>query len=365
MNKLIPILVLLASLSWFSANSQKKCSSPKKITDFKIATKCAIESWRNSKKQSAGKKGATVKQVPIVVYTRRRKRYRKLAKKVNHLQEGQNTVVGGASIAKDKTGIIVKNKNLNRFAFKMVDIAPTFEDCVGKKDNKKCFENEISQHIKRNFKYPPLALQKGIQGRVITQFVINELGEIEDIQLRARAEHHLLKKEAKRLVSSIPKLKPGKQSGKMVSVKYGIPITFRIPKDSKYKKDVKEIESIDAVSFASVDEIPLFASCNTNSSQDDKLNCFVEELAKHIQDNFSYPEEAADMNIEGKVHVRFIIDKKGNVTNILTHGPKNGILLEEAAYNLIKKLPKFKGGKQNGKAVNVKYTMPIDFKLQE
>jgi TonB family protein len=88
----------------------------------------------------------------------------------------------------------------------------------------------------------------------------------------------------------------------------------------------------------------------------------TEALMKYLGSNINYPEEAKKNNIEGKVFVSFVIDKKGNITNVEPIKMGNG-LLEKEALRVIKTMPKWKPGEKDGKKVSVKYTIPINFKL--
>lgn len=85
-------------------------------------------------------------------------------------------------------------------------------------------------------------------------------------------------------------------------------------------------------------------------------------LYEAIAKNLKYPSSAKEAGIEGKVMVRFIIDKEGAVKNptvIKSVDPS----LDKAAVDAVKLLPKFKPGKNGGQPVNVFYTVPIAFKL--
>lgn len=119
----------------------------------------------------------------------------------------------------------------------------------------------------------------------------------------------------------------------------------------------------DELPFAVIEDIPLFPGCE-NVPKAKRLDCFNEKMAAHIKKYFTYPDRAAEDNIQGRVSVQFVIDKQGNVTDIQMRGPKNGELLEKEAQRIISKLPKFTPGKQRGKPVKVKYGLPITFKLQ-
>ena len=85
-------------------------------------------------------------------------------------------------------------------------------------------------------------------------------------------------------------------------------------------------------------------------------------LMKYIQKNVKYPAIAKEYNITGKVYVNFIVDKSGSVTNVkIVRGVDKN--LDAEAVRVVKSLPKYKPGKQRGKAVRVMYTIPINFTL--
>ena len=85
-------------------------------------------------------------------------------------------------------------------------------------------------------------------------------------------------------------------------------------------------------------------------------------LFEFIRDNLKYPQEAIDSQTEGRVIIQFVVDKRGKVNNIQV---KRSIdpALDRAAIDVVRALPAWKPGMQNGKQVNVRYTLPIVFKL--
>lgn len=85
----------------------------------------------------------------------------------------------------------------------------------------------LMQYLSKNIKYPPVAEEMGIQGRVICTFVVERDGSVSDIRI-ARSVDPSLDKEAMRVVSAMPKWIPGRQNGQMVRVKYTLPVTFRL-----------------------------------------------------------------------------------------------------------------------------------------
>ena len=83
----------------------------------------------------------------------------------------------------------------------------------------------LLHYLGKHIKYPTIAVENDIQGKVYVRFVINEKGELGDAQV-IRSVDSLLDKEALRVVSNLPKWKPGRQAGKPVSVWFTIPIVF-------------------------------------------------------------------------------------------------------------------------------------------
>jgi len=118
------------------------------------------------------------------------------------------------------------------------------------------------------------------------------------------------------------------------------------------------------IRFDKVNEIPVFVTC-ADFSKELQENCKKETLVHYVLDNLIYPFDAAAEGIEGRVWVRFIIDKEGYVKSVNSKGPSDGVLLEKEAERLISLLPKFIPGKHNDKNVNVEYFIPIDFQLDE
>lgn len=85
----------------------------------------------------------------------------------------------------------------------------------------------LLKFLAKNIKYPVIAQENGIQGRVVCAFVVNKDGSIVDIEV-LRGVDPSLDKEAVRVLGTMPKWKPGKQRGKPVRVKYTVPVMFRL-----------------------------------------------------------------------------------------------------------------------------------------
>ncbi|MBQ9532389.1 MAG: energy transducer TonB [Prevotella sp.] len=85
----------------------------------------------------------------------------------------------------------------------------------------------LMQWLNENVKYPVVAQENGVSGRVIVSFVVERDGSITDVQV-VRSVDPALDKEAARAVKSMPKWIPGKQNGQAVRVKYNVPVLFRL-----------------------------------------------------------------------------------------------------------------------------------------
>ncbi|RIV43159.1 energy transducer TonB [Flagellimonas pelagia] len=113
--------------------------------------------------------------------------------------------------------------------FITIENAPVFPGCENEPDEKAkkaCFQEMMLKHINKTIRYPELAQEMGLQGRVSVVFTVQKDGSIGDVQLRG--PHESLEKEAGRIISKLPKMTPGKQRGTPVKVPYAIPITFKL-----------------------------------------------------------------------------------------------------------------------------------------
>ncbi|MBR5919353.1 MAG: energy transducer TonB [Prevotella sp.] len=85
----------------------------------------------------------------------------------------------------------------------------------------------LMQYLSNNIKYPVVAQENGVQGRVVVSFVVEKDGSITDVKV-VRSVDPSLDKEAQRVVKSMPKWIPGKQNGSAVRVKYNVPVSFKL-----------------------------------------------------------------------------------------------------------------------------------------
>ncbi len=111
----------------------------------------------------------------------------------------------------------VKPKEEENKVFDVVEQMPSFPGGMA----------ALMAYLQKSIKYPPVAEENGIQGRVICTFVVERDGSVTDVRV-AKSVDPSLDKEAVRVVSAMPKWIPGKQNGQSVRVKYTLPVTFRL-----------------------------------------------------------------------------------------------------------------------------------------
>lgn len=215
------------------------------------------------------------------------------------------------------------------------------------------------KYLSRSIKYPVKAQTNHIEGRVVVEFIVAKDGSITNVKV-SRSVNPDLDQEAIRVISAMPKWKAGMQRGKAVNVRFSVPVMFRLQsKDTKQYKPANN-EKADVVvtayapdgekAFEVVEEMPVFPGGTP-------------ALMKYIAQSIKYPVEAQKAKIQGRVIVGLIVDKEGNPGHariIRNVHP----LLDAEALRIIKDMPKWEPGKQEGKPVNVQYTIPIVFKLQ-
>jgi len=131
--------------------------------------------------------------------------------------------------------------------------------------------------------------------------------------------------------------------------------SVNIPVDISFEKPTeKPVEIIEdpekAPALIIVEEMPVFPGGDT-------------ERQRFLAETIQYPQQAAENAIQGTVYVQFVIDSKGNITDVkILRGIGGGC--DEEASRVIKMMPQWKPGRQNGKTVRVLYNMPVIFKLQ-
>jgi protein TonB len=124
----------------------------------------------------------------------------------------------------------VDDEEVVNIPFAVIEDVPIYPGCEilkTKDEKKKCLSDRVNAFVQKKFD-TGLASELGLEGRqrIAVQFKIDKNGNVTDV--RARAPHPLLEKEAVKVVQSLPKMIPGKQRGKPVGVLYSLPILFQV-----------------------------------------------------------------------------------------------------------------------------------------
>ncbi len=127
-----------------------------------------------------------------------------------------------------------------------------------------------------------------------------------------------------------------------------------------------EIEAVEEdidVPFSVIENVPVFPGCEKGDNNR-KRRCMSEKIQKFVNRKFN-TDLASDLGLTGRqrINVIFKINKQGDVVGVQARAPHPG--LEKEAARVIKLLPKMKPGKQRGKPVNVPYSLPIIFQVQD
>ena len=226
---------------------------------------------------------------------------------------------------------------------------------------------ELMKFLAQNIKYPVEAQQKGEQGRVIVQFVVGKDGKLSDIKIM-RSISPALDAEAIRVVKAMPDWKPGTQRGQAVAVKYTIPISFSLEPEGIKDEEQGDIRIIGKGNVKAVYDLPVEQDNNSTDEVFQVVENMPEfpggmaELMKFLQQNIKYPEQAQKDSIQGRVIVQFTIKKTGEVSDptiMRSVSPE----LDAEAIRVVNAMPLWTPGEQKGEPVNVKFTLPIQFRL--
>lgn len=209
-------------------------------------------------------------------------------------------------------------------------------------------EDSLAKFLSHYIRYPKTAYEKNTAGTVFVQFVVDKDGTIKDVKTIGAKKGNGLEEEAIRVVKSMPKWTPGRQNGRNVAVQFNLPIRFQLEPAKVQFTLPNSKEEI----FTFVDQPPTFPGGE-------------EALAKYLSHNIRYPRAAQEHNTKGTVFVQYVINNDGTVNDVKTVGAQKGNGLEEEAIRVVKEMPRWTPGKQNGRVVAVQFNLPIRFTIQE
>ncbi len=212
----------------------------------------------------------------------------------------------------------------------------------------------LMKYLNTNVRYPVEAQEAGQKGRVIVQFIVEKDGSINNLHVVV-GQSPSLDAEALRVLGSMPDWQPGTANGEPVRVKYTVPVVFNLMGSSKETQQtpisVKEVSSDTETVFEVVENMPTYPGG-------------MAALQQFLSHNIKYPVNAMKAGTEGRVIVQFIVDKEGTIRNPLVARSVSSELDAEAL-RVIGTMPKWKPGSQRGVPVDVRYTVPIVFRLTD
>jgi len=149
-------------------------------------------------------------------------------------EEVEETVIESTETSQEEEVIEVADVEVEEMEedvdvpFAVIEDVPIFPGCENEPKSKlrDCFNSMMQKHIGKNFRYPEIAQEMGVQGRVNVMFVIQKDGSIGNVRMRGPDKN--LEEEAARIIGKLPKMTPGKQRGRAVRVPFSIPITFKL-----------------------------------------------------------------------------------------------------------------------------------------
>ena len=295
---------------------------------------------------------------------------------------------------------------------------PIFPGCEDTPAEENCTNKSLVSYVYSNLEYPKEAQSAKIEGKSITEFYVDEKGEIGSIKVLNDIGGGT-SNEIRRVLLSMndmpSKWIPGQKDGKAVSVRMTLPVIFKLadpeislvakgnpiegnwkldpqkkveeksdpeialasdgnPIDGNWKlvpagMEEKKNENANPNVFFVVDQMPSFPGCKNmkaDASNEEIEECHKTELLKYVYSHVKYPKIARKEGIEGMSVVQFIVSSEGKVEDIaIVRKVHESIDLE--VIRMLDEMAKevtWIPGMHDGKKVNVKYTLPVKFKLE-
>ena len=130
-----------------------------------------------------------------------------------------------------------------------------------------------------------------------------------------------------------------------------------------FAQEEEEVVEYETVLFSLTTTAPIYPGCEEVDSSEFK-NCFSESIMEYLNTILQYPKMALELGIQEDIHVSFIIDSTGTVSDVKIIKGENKSLREEAI-RIVSLLPKMKPATQRDRPVSVLFTIPIYFKLKK
>lgn len=194
----------------------------------------------------------------------------------------------------------------------------------------------LMKYLSENITIPEELLSEKIDGKAVVQFVVEKDGTIGYAKI-LKSMGDVLDAEVLRVIKGMPVWTPAQFEGKPVATIFSLPVKFKnVPQQKEY--DV------------ACDTLPEFPGGS-------------EALMAYLRNNVHYPEYAAEHGIEGKVIVKFVVERDGSITECEVGNQVHPLLAQEAL-RVVAAMPKWKPGTHEGKPVRVKYQTKVGFWLR-
>lgn len=197
----------------------------------------------------------------------------------------------------------------------------------------------LERYVWDRISNPEKLIDPNVKGKVFAEITVYPDGSVKDERI-LQSKCPALEAEVLRIIQNIDYWPPAQINKKTVKETY----ILSVPYSQKFFKDKAWRET-----FVSVEEMPLFPQGDVNT---------------YIQKHLQYPPQAKAAGIQGKVYVQFVIDENGwAVCEKVVRSVHS--LLDTETLRIIREMPRWKPGKQNGKTVRVSYLIPVEFKLND
>jgi len=210
--------------------------------------------------------------------------------------------------------------------------------------------------FKSNFKFPAESIKKDYTSYIDANFNISEKGEITNIKI-VKGLDEACDKEALRIIKIMPKWTPYLIDGKPISIEIKMHIGIKVDQAYPSNSPIVTIGAgIGPATATDEDKLLLMVQ------QNPELKGGYEVMLKFLKDNMHYPEVAQKEGIQGTVFVQFVISKTGKISNVkILRGIGGGC--DEEALRVVKIMPDWTPGRNEGKEVSVKFQIPVKFQF--
>lgn len=205
-------------------------------------------------------------------------------------------------------------------------------------------DKALFEYLGGELQYPKAAFEQGIEGRVICQFHVETDGSITEPHVVRTSGDSTLDQEAIRALNTMPKWIPATQMGEPIRSIYTIPITFKKPKEAPTAQP-KDSMTV----YAVVEHMPQFPGGQ-------------EAMFRYIDTHLWNPPSINMQDIEGTTICSMVIAADGSVTNVAAARSCGNTELDSIAIRVVCGMPKWEPERSRGKAVLVRYAIPVTFK---